>query len=241
MKVRPLYPLAAAAGLWLAGGLSAAEPVRSVLSPTKSASADQKLADTVARTLRESGRLHSYNVGVRCQNGGVELQGSVLNLAQRQQVLALVQNVDGVKSVSDRITVADQQGGITQVDVTMPGPIPGAPVVSAPLAAGPVGYDPGAVGSDPVPVNAPASANPYDQSAPKMPSHAWPTYAPHNNYSRVAYPEKYPYNAWPFIGPFYPYPKVPLGWRKIYLEWEDGHWYYGRAGQPVQWWQLRYW
>src|SRR5262249_11919533 len=76
---------------------------------------------------------------------------------------------------------------------------------------------------------------------PGLPTYAWPTYAPYNNYSRVAYPNEYPYSAFPFIGPFYPFPKVPLGYGAIKLEWEDGHWWYGRTAVRRDWWTVRYW
>jgi hypothetical protein len=74
-----------------------------------------------------------------------------------------------------------------------------------------------------------------------MPPYAWPTYAPYSNYSRVGYPTEYPAEAFPFIGPMYPFPKVPLGFRAIKLEWEDGHWYYGRNGTMRDMWKIRYW
>ena len=80
-----------------------------------------------------------------------------------------------------------------------------------------------------------------DLQAPPLPPHAWPTYAPYNNASRIAYPQAYPYNAFPFIGPYYPFPKVPLGWRKVTLEWEDGHWYLGRNSAPHDYWRVRFW
>jgi hypothetical protein len=82
---------------------------------------------------------------------------------------------------------------------------------------------------------------PYGITPPNMPPYAWPTYAPYNNYSRVAYPSAYPYNCWPFIGPMYPFPKVPLGWRAVRLQWDDGHWWYGRVGHKYDWWKVRYW
>jgi hypothetical protein len=94
---------------------------------------------------------------------------------------------------------------------------------------------------DPLPVAQPMGAAPYDLNPPKLPPYAWPTYAPYNNVSRVAYPQNYPYNAWPFIGPFYPFPKVPLGWRSVTLEWQDGHWYYGRNASQHDYWRVRYW
>ena len=90
---------------------------------------------------------------------------------------------------------------------------------------------------DPIPVG---PGGGFEMGAPPLPNHAWPTYAPYNNVSRVAYPTAYPYNAFPYIGPFYPFPKVPLGWRKVTLEWEDGHWWLGRKQAPVDYWRVKF-
>jgi hypothetical protein len=94
---------------------------------------------------------------------------------------------------------------------------------------------------DPVPLNGMPAMAPVDPSGPRLPPYAWPTYAPYNNYSRVAYPQTYPYNAFPYIGPYYPFPRVPLGWRKVQLEWEDGHWYYGKLSSPHDFWRVKFW
>src|SRR5205085_10789553 len=96
-------------------------------------------------------------------------------------------------------------------------------------------------GQEPLPIFQAPAPGPYDVNEPKMPPYAWPTYAPYNNYSRVAYPQQYPSAAFPFIGPFYPFPKVPLGYRAIKLEWEDGHWFYGRTAVKHDFWTVRYW
>jgi hypothetical protein len=97
----------------------------------------------------------------------------------------------------------------------------------------------GAIGAiDPVPLNGGPG---FGLNPPSMPPYAWPTYAPYNNYSRVAYPNEYPHAAFPFIGPFYPFPKVPLGYRAIKLEWQDGHWWYGRTATQRDYWMVRYW
>ena len=93
---------------------------------------------------------------------------------------------------------------------------------------------------EPAPLGFPGQAAP-DLQAPNLPPYAWPTYAPYNNVSRVAYPQAYPYNAFPFIGPYYPFPKVPLGWRKVTLEWDDGHWYLGRNSAPQDYWRVKFW
>src|SRR5262249_2662450 len=95
--------------------------------------------------------------------------------------------------------------------------------------------------SEPVPMNGMPAMAPVDPAGPRLPPYAWPTYAPYNNYSRVAYPQTYPYNPFPYMGPYSPFPKVPLGWRKVVLEWEDGHWYYGRLSSPVDYWRVKFW
>ena len=95
--------------------------------------------------------------------------------------------------------------------------------------------------AEPMPMYQAPQPGYYDVNRPPMPPYAWPTYAPYDNYSRVAYPLAYPYQSWPFIGPCYPFPKVPLGWRKIKLELEDGHWWYSKVGNAHDWWHLRYW
>jgi hypothetical protein len=94
---------------------------------------------------------------------------------------------------------------------------------------------------DPVPLNGPGPGAGLALNPPSMPNYSWPTYAPYNNYSRVAYPNEYPYTAFPYIGPMYPFPKVPLGYRAIKLEWQDGHWWYGRTATKKDYWMVRYW
>src|SRR5205823_2990513 len=109
-------------------------------------------------------------------------------------------------------------------------PMPGPGPMNCPMPQGNFG------GGDPAPIGMPATGGLYDSQPPRMPPYAWPTYAPYNNYSRVGYPTEYPQDAFPFIGPFYPFPKVPLGYRAIKLEWEDGHWYYGRTATKRDYW-----
>jgi len=122
-------------------------------------------------------------------------------------------------------------------DEAAPLAAPSFPITALP----PAGPGAGAVAIDPVPLNGLPAMAPIDPAGPKMPPYAWPTYAPYNNYSRVAYPASYPYNAFPYIGPFYPFPKVPLGWRKVILEWEDGHWYIGKVSSPYDYWRVKFW
>lgn len=96
----------------------------------------------------------------------------------------------------------------------------GAAAVAAPfMAIGQLGG--GAPAQLPGPGHAVVPAR-YDH--PSLPGYAWPSYAAHPNYAGVTYPKQYSPSAWPYIGPFYPYPQVPLGWRKVYMKWDDGWW-----------------
>jgi hypothetical protein len=243
VKLRLPYRLAAAAGLWVSSLGFAGEPAPIALNPPPAidatAQADQALADAVANRLGGAPHLRGYQVEITVVNGTVELSGTVADAGQHDEVLRLARGVTNVRQVRDAMMV---QGGIQPV--AAPGqlapPVPlGAP---APMTGVP-GFLPGATGMiDPAPLNGPGGmASKVDLNPPAMPPYAWPTYAPYNNYSRVAYPEEYPHAAFPYIGPFYPFPKVPLGYRAIKLEWEDGHWWYGRTATKRDWWMVRYW
>jgi hypothetical protein len=250
--VNPRLPhrLAAAAGLWLSSLGVAQEPARLNLDPQPAlaaASADQRIADAIAERLGQAPNLRGYQVEVVVINGTVELDGTVADPGMRNEILRLAKGIKNVTQVRDRLTV---QGPIQPVNGPGPygGPGPLSPPVplnggfnGGPGYGAPPGLLPGGGSGaiDPQPVGGPGGA--ATLHPPMMPPYAWPTYAPYNNYSRVAYPNEYPYSAFPFIGPFYPFPKVPLGYRAIKLEWEDGHWWYGRTATKRDWWMVRYW
>ncbi len=226
MKVRALYPLAVAAGFWLPG-LASAQPAS---LPIAVANPNQKLADDVASRLRTID-LTGADVSIAAQDGTVHLSGTVRDAAQKAGIVAKVKSVTGVVLV--RESLKDSAAGVVQVqNPPIAAPVAPAPVPPTPIGDGPV--------IEPAPVGIPGNISP-DLQAPPLPPHAWPTYAPYNNASRIAYPQAYPYNAFPFIGPYYPFPKVPLGWRKVTLEWEDGHWYLGRNSAPHDYWRVRFW
>jgi hypothetical protein len=99
-----------------------------------------------------------------------------------------------------------------------PGGYPGGMAPGGyPGAMGPMG--PGGVYGTAVP-----GGNPSIYNQPYLPNYAWPAQAQYPNSAAIQYPKQYSASAWPYIGPFYPYPQVPLGWRKVQLEWDDGHW-----------------
>lgn len=229
MKVRALFPIAAAAGLWLTGDAAAQQPAP---LPTAVANPNQTLADDVAYRLRATSAADGAEVRISAQDGTVTLVGTTQNSAQKARILHEVRGVKGVILVRDGLL-----DGSAIVQVQDQGPIP-APVPPMPLA--PLGPPPANPIVEPVPLGVPGQYSP-EMTAPNLPPHAWPTYAPYNNVSRVAYPTAHPYNAFPFIGPYYPFPKVPLGWRKVTLEWEDGHWYLGRNSAPQDYWRVKFW
>ncbi len=252
MKIRLPFRLAAASGLWLSTLGFAQEPARLPVGPPMTVDAavqaDQQVADAVAARLAQTPHLRGYQVDIVVVNGSVDLRGSATEPGVRDEIVRVVRGVPNVTEVRDRLEVT---GSIQPVNGQAPGtlapPMPltgGAPPAGLPAPyIAPPGPIPGFAGNaiDPAPINGPGLGARVDLNPPQLPPHAWPTYAPYNNYSRVAYPEEYPYASFPFIGPFYPFPKVPLGYRAIKLEWEDGHWFYGRNATKRDFWTVKYW
>jgi hypothetical protein len=241
VKVRALFPLAAAAGLWIPASVSADQPANLPASlPASATNPNQQLADAVAYRLR-LGDTTGTNITISTQDGTVTLSGTARDAAQKERIVREARTVAGVITVRDALyvpftgVVQVQQPPVVPVPPTPLGPIAQAPA-QAPIA---IPQPPGPI-VEPAPLGIPGQITP-DLQAPPLPPYAWPTYAPYNNASRIGYPEAYPYNAFPFIGPYYPFPKVPLGWRKVTLEWEDGHWYIGRSSAPHDYWRVKFW
>ena len=208
--------------------------------PDLSGNRNQVLADKIAATLQDSGRLQRYHVTVRAQDGVVHLHGLVANAGQHDEVVRLVRSVPGVLQVRDALVVG-KGGDIVPVQMDVPGPGPEIGPMPNRLGDNPLNGDTGGI-LEPTPVfRAPQGGPDPSYQPPPMPPYAWPTYAPYNNYSRVAYPTLYPYQSWPYIGPFNPFPKVPLGWRAVTLRWQDGFWWYGKEATGHDWWRIRYW
>jgi hypothetical protein len=204
---------------------------------------NQQLADAVARHLRDSGRLCRYTIDITFDNGVAHLTGQVADAAQRQEALHLARQVPGVVEVRDGLTLAAEAPLVqTQAQALAQPPLPPPQPGPMPRRDGEAPVGGGGAPPEPTPIfqAAPPQVPSAVTNPPPLPPYAWPTYAPYNNYSRVAYPIIYPYQSWPFIGPMYPYPKIPLGWRSVKLTWEDGHWWYARAGSGHDWWRIRY-
>ncbi|HEX3148522.1 MAG TPA: BON domain-containing protein [Gemmataceae bacterium] len=251
VTVRKLLSLAAAFGIW--AGSPALAQERADTAAVKAA--NQKLADSVADKLRSAGVAKGAKVDINCQGGLVELNGTVMSEQQHDEILETMKKVPGIRRIESSLKVGtaapvQRTGGQVEGGIG-PIPGPGSPYSATTAAPGGPGGPggpgappmamPGFPGGDPMPLNGMPAMGPIDPAGPRLPPYAWPTYAPYNNYSRVAYPQSYPYNAFPYIGPYYPFPKVPLGWRKVVLEWEDGHWYYGKLSSPADYWRVKFW
>ena len=173
MTVRSRSFLAAAAGLLLAAPLLGQEPARLGVEPgpALTPSANQKLANTVADHLRQSGQLRRYSIDVAVHDGTAEVSGMVADQPQREEALRIVQGVPGVEQVRDRLTL--ESSGVVQVQ-DRPRPLP-PPTRIEPQPWGAVIIAPGA--QEPMPIFQAPAAGAYDVNPPKMPPYAWPTYA----------------------------------------------------------------
>jgi hypothetical protein len=230
VKVRLPFRLAAAVGFWLTSLGFAQEPI-----PNTSANvalADQRLADAVAERISQTQASNGAHAEIMVVNGAVELVGTVTDAAQRDEIVRAAQGVHGVVQVRFNLPTTDEVLRVSGQPAVAPEALRPPTGIS-----GPIPFGGGAI--DPTPLNGPGARG--ELNPPQMPPYAWPTYAPYSNYSRVAYPDAYPYSAFPYIGPMYPFPKVPLGYRSIKLEWEDGHWWYGRTSCKHDYWKVRYW
>jgi osmotically-inducible protein OsmY len=241
-----------------------AGPATQAVGTATAGPSNQEKAMQIGRAL-EAGGLSGYDVEILFQNGQAVLRGSVGTPQQVAGAGRIAQSVPGVQSVANQLRVGQMpqqpgQGGdprYAQAAYQQGGPMPqggrppyymaaqagtpGAPLTPgvAPGVQGPGGPAPGvgpggAMGA-PMPATGPVPAGPvYDN--PNIPEYAWPTYAQYPNYAAVTYPSQYSASAWPYIGPFYPYPQVPLNWRKVQLEWSDGHWDLKFDSRTDRWW-----
>ncbi|MBX3398305.1 MAG: BON domain-containing protein [Gemmataceae bacterium] len=235
MNVRSLFLSAVVAGSGLAAA-GAAEPAKLPQTATKTAaSSNQALADAVATQLTATGSAANADVSISCVDGVVTVTGTAKDSTTHGQIIDDIRRVVGVKKVRDGLSMPATN---LLVKAQAIGPVAAQPIAAVPPSTG------GTPLVEPTPLGMPGGAAMMpgggEMSGPPLPPYAWPTYAPHNNLSRVAYPQAYPYNAFPFIGPFYPFPKVPPGWRKVVLEWEDGHWWLGRLQTPHDYWRTSF-
>ena len=70
------------------------------LVPTWAFAGNQEVAEQIAASLRDSGQLHGYRIGVKYNDGTVWLKGQVLSQEQKAVAVRLAKKADGVKLVN---------------------------------------------------------------------------------------------------------------------------------------------
>src|SRR3954471_23159848 len=164
MTARSRFLSAAAVALWMAHPLLAQEPARLDGDPGRplpqrpEVTANQKLANTIAEHLRQSGQLRRYTIDVGFRNGTAELAGNVADQPQREEALRIAQGVPGVERVLDHLTVAGS-GAILRVNGDVPPPLPPEQRLQ-PRSADVIAN--GGPGMEPMPLFQAGPASPYD-------------------------------------------------------------------------------
>jgi len=79
------------------------------LVPLLALAGNQEVAEQVAKTLRSSGQLHDYKIGVKYQDGTAWLKGQVTSEEQARAALAVASQVPGVTRVKNELSVAAAQ------------------------------------------------------------------------------------------------------------------------------------
>jgi hypothetical protein len=79
------------------------------LVPIGATAGNQQVAEQIAATLRDSGQLRGYRIGVKYQDGTAWLKGEVATREEMATALELVFNVPGVTRVTNHLTVRSEQ------------------------------------------------------------------------------------------------------------------------------------
>jgi hypothetical protein len=231
---RSRYLLSAVVGVCLAHPLTAQEPARLNVDPGQALAAqpqvslNQKIANTIAEHLRQSGQLRHYAIDVAVRDGSAELSGTVADQPQRDEALRIVMGVPGVEHVVDHLTVTGA-GTITPVQAgggviqpkpggggDAPPPAGGGVMPQPPPAGGGVAPQPGG-GAFPPPPMPETPSTPVKPDVPPvsttpavtgpigepMPIHQMPGVGPYD----VNQPHMPPY-AWPTYAPYNNYSRV---------------------------------
>ena len=80
-----------------------------VLAPAFAMAGNQEVAEKIAASLRQSGQLKSYKIGVKYQDGTAWLKGEVASREQMNTALRLVFQAPGVTRVVNDLTVGEAQ------------------------------------------------------------------------------------------------------------------------------------
>lgn len=90
---------------WIAAVLTAASSIAT--SAAAGTAEDTAMAQRIATYLKNSGQLQNYRLGVKYQDGTVELLGDVTDPGQEQIAVGLTERMAGVRQVISRLEVAN--------------------------------------------------------------------------------------------------------------------------------------
>ena len=111
--------------------------VATALMPLWALAGNQEVAEQIGASLRSSGQIHGYKIGVKFQDGTAWLRGTVATQAQMDAALKIVSQTPGVKSVVNNMTIAgegpESAGQLQQVTGAM-APEQSRPPMAADLA-----------------------------------------------------------------------------------------------------------
>ena len=114
------------------------------LWPAWAPAEDQDMAQQIADSLRTSGQLVDYSIGVKYENGSAWLIGRVANEQQRQQALALAQQMPSVWQVIDKLDVKPSQSSAVRSAPTVRFNMPSANEAAVEVVHPEQGADPNA-------------------------------------------------------------------------------------------------
>ena len=76
-----------------------------LLAPCWALAGDTELAQQIAASLKSSGKMHGYSIGVKAQEGTVWLNGTVRSQQQLRAALEVVGDIPGVEKIVNGLTV----------------------------------------------------------------------------------------------------------------------------------------
>jgi len=197
---------------------------------------DTALANQVASNLKESGRLHSYKVGVTCRDDKAWLDGEVADASQAEAAIDVARKTDGVNRAISRLSIKGQSKSVKTASHQTGNPRssrrrPAVQPVSQPTPARPAARQVSMPVQQHVPQRAPAPrsnrplafASAGGQVHPAQYGQPIPSHVPggHGGYSspaRFDHPNM-PNHAWPayaahpnYAGLTYPKQYSPTAW-----------------------------
>ncbi len=82
-----------------------------LLAPGGATASNKETAQQIANTLKQSGRLHNFDLGVKFKDGTASLIGRVASEEQRTLASQMVESLPGVSAVVNELEVSPAVSG----------------------------------------------------------------------------------------------------------------------------------